>query len=703
MQFLNPIVLLGLAAASIPLILHLLNLRKLKTIDFSTLKFIKELQKTRIRRLKLKQILLLILRTLIIIFTVLAFSRPAIEGHIPGIENFASSSVAILLDNSFSMDVSDESGNRFTQAKNTAEKIISSLKEGDEAILLQMSNADETINNGLTRNFALLKKDLNNCRISYRKADLEKSLRLASAAVEESKNINREIFIISDCQANIFSEDKKDSSKIIANNSGVYVVPIGYGSESDINNLSIDSVNVISRIFQIGKLIETEVTVKNNSKKEAKGAVVSLLFDNERMTQRSIDITESKIKKLPIAAAPQKPGVYDASVELESDALEADNRRYFGFIIHDKPSVALIGDVFQLVFLNKALSLANGAGQQAKVTVLLPNELAGSNLSNFDVIILSSGTYRNSDYQRIIQYIIGGGSALIFAEDAAQPEDFRHLLDTLGFGELQTKTFRDNQPGGFISVDKIHPLFEGVFKGNTDEKSIVESPKIFKAMPVPGGQQIIEMAGGAFLAESRKGEGKVIYSAVSPVESWSSLPYTGLFPTLIYRSILYLTSNSDICVYAEPGSNVMLPLPKRLSSAGAFRIVDPKGNEFFKKAALLPTGSILSLEELSNPGNYIIYSTNNKPVSIISVNTPRSESHLEPVPKDLFRKKLEARSGDDVGIEIIENTPNILKDVQRVRTGAELWQFFLIAALIAAAAEMFVEKNSREETKSEQK
>ena len=68
MNFLNPWMLLGLLAAGIPILLHLLNLRKLKTIEFSTLRFLKELQKTRIRRFKIKQIILLILRTLIIIF-----------------------------------------------------------------------------------------------------------------------------------------------------------------------------------------------------------------------------------------------------------------------------------------------------------------------------------------------------------------------------------------------------------------------------------------------------------------------------------------------------------------------------------------------------------------------------------------------------------------------------------------------------------
>jgi uncharacterized membrane protein len=80
MTFLNPAILIGLAAASIPILIHLLNLRKLKKIEFSTLNFLKELQKNKIRRVRLKQWLLLALRVLIILMIVTAFARPTLEG-----------------------------------------------------------------------------------------------------------------------------------------------------------------------------------------------------------------------------------------------------------------------------------------------------------------------------------------------------------------------------------------------------------------------------------------------------------------------------------------------------------------------------------------------------------------------------------------------------------------------------------------------
>src|SRR3990172_2154635 len=104
MTFLNPALLFGLAAAAIPVILHLLNLRKLRTVDFSTLTFLKELQQSRIRRLKLRQVLLLIVRTLMVVFIVLAFARPALRGSLPSaFGGDAGATIAIVLDDSYAI------------------------------------------------------------------------------------------------------------------------------------------------------------------------------------------------------------------------------------------------------------------------------------------------------------------------------------------------------------------------------------------------------------------------------------------------------------------------------------------------------------------------------------------------------------------------------------------------------------------------
>src|SRR5690606_12731613 len=140
MIFLNPAVLLGLIAASIPVIIHLLNLRKLKKIEFSTLSFLKELQKNKIRKIKIKQWFLLALRIAIILLLVLAFARPTLEGvAIGGTTSAAKTSAVFILDDTYSMSVVDGNGSYFNQAKSVLKEILNQFQEGDDAALLLVS------------------------------------------------------------------------------------------------------------------------------------------------------------------------------------------------------------------------------------------------------------------------------------------------------------------------------------------------------------------------------------------------------------------------------------------------------------------------------------------------------------------------------------------------------------------------------------
>ena len=118
MTFLNPAILFGLLAASIPVVIHLFNLRQLKKIEFSSLMFLKTLQKNKIRKIKFKQWLLLLIRVLIIMALVFAFSRPTMKNaSLFGLGQNAKTSAVIILDNSFSMSVLSSSGSYFNIAK----------------------------------------------------------------------------------------------------------------------------------------------------------------------------------------------------------------------------------------------------------------------------------------------------------------------------------------------------------------------------------------------------------------------------------------------------------------------------------------------------------------------------------------------------------------------------------------------------------
>src|SRR5918993_4572881 len=143
--FLYPIFLFGLVAASLPLLIHLLNRRKLNRIRFPAVRFILLSQKRISRSYRLRHWILLALRTMAVVFLALLLANPIFQ---TGDGLFAGSgpvSLVVLLDNSLSMTWSGD-GNGFKQAKEAARLLISALNDGDRAALIPTNiSGKETI------------------------------------------------------------------------------------------------------------------------------------------------------------------------------------------------------------------------------------------------------------------------------------------------------------------------------------------------------------------------------------------------------------------------------------------------------------------------------------------------------------------------------------------------------------------------------
>ncbi|WP_243663466.1 BatA domain-containing protein, partial [Rhodothermus marinus] len=121
MTFLNPLALLALAAAAIPVLIHLFHFRRPQRVAFSSLAFLKELQQTALQRLRIRQWLLLLLRTLALVCLVLAFARPVLRGPLASWAGGGTATVVgLVVDNSPSMAVRDAGGAYFAQARTIA-------------------------------------------------------------------------------------------------------------------------------------------------------------------------------------------------------------------------------------------------------------------------------------------------------------------------------------------------------------------------------------------------------------------------------------------------------------------------------------------------------------------------------------------------------------------------------------------------------
>ena len=84
MNFIFSSLLWFLPFVLLPFIIHLLNKRNVKTVEFSSIRFLKLIEKDSINKLKLIQLLLLIIRTLIVFLIIIMLSRPVIKGLFAG-------------------------------------------------------------------------------------------------------------------------------------------------------------------------------------------------------------------------------------------------------------------------------------------------------------------------------------------------------------------------------------------------------------------------------------------------------------------------------------------------------------------------------------------------------------------------------------------------------------------------------------------
>ena len=129
MKFLFPTFLFALFTIAIPILIHLFNFRRYKTVYFSNVGFLKNIKKESKKKSKIKQLLLLIARILTIIFLVFAFAQPYIPSN-KDVQKKANQTVAIYIDNSFSMNALSEQGQLLELARNKAVEIVLAYPAG---------------------------------------------------------------------------------------------------------------------------------------------------------------------------------------------------------------------------------------------------------------------------------------------------------------------------------------------------------------------------------------------------------------------------------------------------------------------------------------------------------------------------------------------------------------------------------------------
>jgi hypothetical protein len=696
MTFLNPLVLFGLLAASIPIIIHLLNLRKLKVIEFSTLQFLKEMQKNKMRKIKLKQLILLALRVAAIAFLVLAFSRPAIKSvSLAGFGSQVKSTVIILFDNTLSMSLSDKGGEYFQQAKRVGKEILNLTQEGDEIYFLKFSELNPAAQFYSPISKSLVEKSIDETEISYISNDYETSLISASRILGATKNFSKEIYIISDLQKNNLKDNPTVLSKLIDKNSNVYFINIG---ENKHINYSVDSIGTNDKIFEANRAVNFSAAITNHSLSKADNLSASIYFRNLKVAQKGIDVSSKETRFAEFSGRSEKPGHIDVKVEIEDDDLPQDNVRYSSFYIPEKIKILLASDSpAEAIFLKLALeqTIGDESSSRVNITQTASSLINSQNFNNFDVIILN-GINKLHDNSKLKAYIEGGGRLIIFPSENTDPVSFNRFSSEFGFTDMQGvsgSVISKDSYSKFGSIDFAHPVMQNIFQDRSAAK--VESPKIFYSFNYKAGSKdksIIDLQNGySFLIEHDYRLGKIFLSASALSPAWNDFALKGIFVPLINRLVLYATSTENITENYTVGKNFSISFNRKIGKQ--VKLVFPDGREKILETIYKGNNTLIESDALDIPGNYFLYD-NLEILRILSVNINPRESNTEKGNNKDFTGFL-TKIAPDARTKIFNASDNITESITQERFGTELWKLFLILALLCLAAEMTIARTSK--------
>lgn len=693
MTFLNPAILFGLIAASIPILIHLLNLRKLKKIEFSTLQFLKELQKNKIRRIKLKQWLLLALRVLIILLIVIAFARPTLEGvSIGGTTSAAKTSAVFILDDTFSMSVIDQQGSYFNRAKQSIKDIVNQLQEGDELVLILVSHQPEEIK--FSTNLERFISEIDDIQISSVSNELNSAIVKAAEVLGTSQNFNKEVYLFTDFQNGrlISQENVTDLSELLNKQVRFYVFDY---SGREILNAGISNLILNTQIFERSKPIKFESNVTNYSSTPMNNLVVSLFIDDERTAQQSLNLNAGETKTAYLEAPANNSGSIDAFIEIEEDDILQDNRRFISIYIPERINVLILSESDEKSrFINLALQSGSSNGF-INITGKNFSQAAAVQFKNFDALIIIGSSF-SSISSKLQDFLDEGKGVVIFPSADGNAEVLNLSLTSLNLPKSNgiIKTDRD-QSVEFDEIDFNHPLFENIYleKG----KKQIESPLInsyHKIKAVGSGKSIINLIdGSSFLSEYNLSGGKVFLFNSSADLSWSDFPIKSIFAPLLIKCVLYLTSNKSLTEEQFSGEKININVSE--VTLPQIEILRPDGKEDLVNLNELSSSSFFTYSFSDQVGNYKFYSGENL-LKTVSVNTNPLESVIKHYSESEFENYLNEIQFKGTFL-MLDKDKNPVQQILQARFGSELWRYFLIAALIIALIEMAVARNAKKE------
>lgn len=674
MQFQNQNMLWALFFVLIPIIIHLFNFRRYKTLYFSNVSLLQNIKKETKKRAKLKNLLLLFSRILAIVFLVLAFAQPFFLDEKKNLKT-KETIVAIYIDNSFSMEATGTYGVLLEQAKMFALDIAKSYPHSTHFLLT--TNSFEQKQMQLVGQKQLIKwvsQIASNHSIKTIKQVQEKQ---ADIILSQDSSAEIHQYLISDFQKNIFDQN------FYLNSKNIYTTLIPLTNEKN-TNVYIDSVWFSSPGHFVGKREVLKAKIVNYSATDVQNLPVNLWVNDSLKNLLSVNIPANESKIFEMNFVQNKVGINTARIELSDYPITFDNVLYFSFFINEKIKILELYEKKPTPYMYSLF--AEDKNYDFKKTELL--NLNYQDLKQADVIIVSEIEKWETGLLKSLEEIVKNGKNLVIIPPL--DVDINNYNKNLSIFLKTQITNWKKEEGQMQNLNLQHLYFKNSIEGSK-EKIRLPDYKGFYATKSPirslSSSLLKSESDYPLVLQASLEKGIVTFFSLPLHQENTNFSTHPIFVPLFYNLALYSKKFNPIYYLLKQKLNIV---SDKITSNETIRLSNEK-NDFEIVPEIIQTDNKIKLKINENQliAGHFFLKVASVPVDIFSFNYDRKES--KNTPKDLKSLKEYAEKSPNKNVRLIEkNKKNLTQEIQKQYKTKSFVLLFLIFVCLMLIAEMIV-------------
>lgn len=680
MNFSNPAFLFALSAIAIPIIIHLFNFRKFKTVYFSNVRFLKEVKQETQAKSKLKHLLVLAARILAISFLVFAFAQP----YIPSDNKKAivgDKAISIFIDNSFSMDAINKNGTLLDEAKKRAKEIVSAYKPTDRFQLFT--------NDFEGKHQRLLNKEeftelIDEIKISPATRTIKEISARAFDVLQQSGIKNKQLFVLSDFQKSV------SDVQLIKNDTSISVklIPLIANEKS---NVYIDTCWFETPVRQLNQVEKLHVRIKNVSEKVLENNSIKLFINNTQKTPASFSMDKNSETEVVLSFASRESGIQHCRIELNDFPVTFDDQFYFSFeVAKNIPVLAINGK--ESGTDNAYLSKLFGSDSLFVFKSVAENQLDYAALATNRLIVLNELKSISSGLSlELKRFMENGGSVLVFPAKDIELDTYKE------FCMANRANYYEKLDTANTKVDKInleHPIYKDVFDKKTFSATNLDLPKVNEYYALSkttrsNEEYLLKLQNGNnFLSKYTVGKGKLYLSAVGINSNFSNLGKHALFVPTLYKIAIY--SQTSTPLFYTISNDEIIETNAVVVGENAFHIKNVNNSfDIIPEHKTMDSKLLIyTHNQINNAGNYHLQS-DKAIVTGLSFNFNRKESDLTCYTMEELNEQLSKNNLQNFAT-IESSQKSLTSTLTELDQGKKLWKLCIILALVFFAAEVLL-------------